>query len=270
MAFGTLFGFLFSVAALAVFALCGRFKASSALVERPLVPGEAPFFHRAPFHPSGVAGARGGVPAAVVRRIVEAEPIGQALRVLVTGLGSGAAPSPEALTLGRALAQSRSVILVDLSGEAGSHGRAGLHELLSGAATFDQAIQRDEASRLHVLAGGAPEGAPGLDIVLEALASTYECLILCAPTVDGGGLALSLAASADFAALVCEGLSGDPATRRAWQALRQAGRAEILGVAVDSSPASKSLAQRLRDQGSPSIHLMSGMTGRTQASPTTT
>jgi hypothetical protein len=142
--------------------------------------------------------------------------------------------------------------------------------LLMGVATFDEAIHLDETSRLHLLTCGLQETRPGsaLDLVLQALAQTYVVEILDVPSLSEGDLAAGLARDVDVTVLACPGSASDPASSAAYRDLKAAGAGTIFAFSHETA------AQSRRDRPAlyqrPSIHLMSGMTGSTQASPTTT
>jgi hypothetical protein len=147
----------------------------------------------------------------------------------------------------------------------------GLDALLTGVATFDEAIRLDRASRLHFLSCGMQGSAhAGLEIILQALAHTYDYVVLLAPAMNEGPVAVELALSADITVLACPDGASDPASADAWRRLKSAGvrtlhsySAEQTWVALGGPSGALSVQPR-------SIHLMSGMMGSTQASPATT
>ncbi len=241
------------------------------------VPEELPQFHpaRVEAAPAPAQEFDSFVPdphpmTVLVERVSSAARGDQALRVLVT---SARTPCGEiALSLGRALAQQRPVILIDLASRAQTRADQppGLDALLMGVATFDEAIHLDEASRLHLLTCGLQETRPGsaLDIVLQALAHTYEVVILAVPSLSEGDLASGLARDVDVTVLACPGSASDPASSAAYRDLKTAGAGTIFAFSHEA--ASDSRRDRPALYQRPSIHLMSGMTGSTQASPATT
>ena len=125
-----------------------------------------------------------------------------------------------------------------MRGEPEADDPPGLFELLTGAATFDQAIHLDRGSRLHLLTCGAQDAVAcdGLDVVLEALSQTYDYVILLAPAVAQDTLTLSLAPLADFVILACSAQASDPSGSVAYAELRRAGDYEILAIAVEPAP----------------------------------
>ncbi len=111
------------------------------------------------------------------------------------------------LPTARALAREGRAILVQASGDprldAALAGRsydeeqAGLAQLFSGEASFAEAIYRDGASRLHVLAAGGPLDLEAEELleVLDALRATYDFVLIAA---EADALGLGLAAEADL------------------------------------------------------------------------
>ena len=221
--------------------------------DRPQVPGEVPMFTRGEARSSKIADAVqnrfrpesgfaefapiSDAVTGLMGRIAGGARSGRAQRILVT-TGSPDVPTPEtAVALGRALAGERPTILVELglNGAPEAGDPPGLFELLQGGATFDQAIHLDRGSRLHLLTCGAGSVEPcaGLDIVLEALSQTYDYVILLAPSVMVGEMTRALACTCDFAVLACSAQAGDPSSSAAYEALRSAGAARVLAIAVD-------------------------------------
>ena len=207
----------------------------------------------------------------LAQRILRSPRGEDAVQLVVTAANGSA--SDAAFGLGRALSQDHTTILIDLvsepSGAAGDP--PGLDALLTGVATFDEAIRLDRASRLHILSCGLqPAARAGLDIILQALAHTYDFVVLLAPALDEGGAVVDLALKGDVTDLACPDGASDPASADAWRALKSAGvrilhsySAEQAWVALGGAGGALSVQPR-------SIHLMSGMMGSTQASPATT
>lgn len=140
----------------------------------------------------------------------------------------------EALRVARQIARRRRVILMELdrsvaTSAASRHAvSGGLSELQVGACSFAQAIQRDDASRLHVLPSGAGDvDAEALPATVEALAATYDCVVMAAPALAESPLCFSAAPLVDLALLVAvEG--ADALARAAMKELSEAGAREIL------------------------------------------
>lgn len=121
-------------------------------------------------------------------------------RALVTGeTRSVTGAGRDAIALAKALGGAgRQVIVVDWSpsGESGITGAAGmphckgLSELLSGRATFEDAVQRIPASRAHFIGWGGPLAQvmqidpDQLNLVLDALDEAYDHIIVVGPHDD--------------------------------------------------------------------------------------
>jgi uncharacterized protein involved in exopolysaccharide biosynthesis/Mrp family chromosome partitioning ATPase len=146
----------------------------------------------------------GGVsPEAIEDLVHELGGAGQgARRITVVGAVHDAAAWAAAISLARSLARQSRVVLVDLALAAPSlsiiaddPAAPGLAELVDGSASFGQIITRDRYSRVHlVLAGQAPIDAAAiiaserLSIVLEALARSYDHVVIDAGTVEDAAL----------------------------------------------------------------------------------
>jgi Mrp family chromosome partitioning ATPase len=128
--------------------------------------------------------------------------------------------------------------------------RPGLSELLSGSATFSEAIHRDRGSRVHVVPQGAARfsaldaaAQARLGTVLDALALTYDFVMLTAPS--GAGKSDFAAAHCSAAILVSQAGAGDPATVEAHERLTAAGIEDVVVLLVsdgDGAPRDRSLA----------------------------
>lgn len=134
-----------------------------------------------------------------------------ARRLLVLdGVGS---PVLSALTLARAFAAHDHSILVDL-GNTSSLQAPGLSELLAGEAGFSEVIQRDEASRLHLIHAGRAgrqavvEATDLLELAFEALSATYDHVIIVASASDTADMLAPLAAHVE-AGLIIAGQMGN-------------------------------------------------------------
>ncbi|MEX0590966.1 MAG: exopolysaccharide transport family protein [Xanthobacteraceae bacterium] len=118
--------------------------------------------------------------------------------VLVTSADDGESAPALAIELAREIARDgKRVLLLDLDVGAAPAGRLvadprvpGLADLLFGVATFSEVIQRDRASRIHVITVGrgirdtaALLAGEKLSIVLGALSQTYEHVIVAAPAL---------------------------------------------------------------------------------------
>jgi uncharacterized protein involved in exopolysaccharide biosynthesis/Mrp family chromosome partitioning ATPase len=205
------------VAALGVLALSVGFALTSELLaampiqSTPLAPAAAdpaPAGRRAkparmsaaterpPVEPQpAVAGVPLEAIEALGRELGEAGEAGR--RIMVVGAARHIGTTVSAITLARSLARQGRVVLVDLafgnpdiSVIAADPAAPGIADLIRGDATYGEIITRDRHSRVHlVMAGhaasdaGAIIASPRLAITLEALARSYDHLV-----IDAGAL----------------------------------------------------------------------------------
>jgi uncharacterized protein involved in exopolysaccharide biosynthesis len=179
--------------------------------------------------------------------LAAATPQGRGARIVATS--TAASPDAAAALLGfaRNLARDGRPIILDLnatgsdligllqSGQGttagGAPGVVGLTDLLTGSASFAEVIHRDSLSRLHYIAfGSATEfNPPELDLALDALAQTYDFIILAAPAWPASGMAISLAPHADLSVLA--DVPEFPKQREeAYAALLKAGAPEVMVI----------------------------------------
>ena len=153
-------------------------------------------------------------------------------RVLVTSAGPGADAAAMAVTIGREIALSQRVVLVETSMGAGQEGPQGLSDIIAGVADFETAIHKDSKSSLHLLPAGQRGGGhmAGLDPVVDALALAYDQVILLVEPVGAGAYALALAPDADTA-LVIYREGEDASAQRVCDQLRHAGAREVMAIA---------------------------------------
>ena len=193
--------------------------------------------------------------AALARQLAAMPTTDGALRILTTGatpeLPAAGVASELAATLS---ASGRRVVAIDAGGGSARPGgeplEPGLAELLTGAATFAQAIHRDQGSRIHLVPGGATPfraldaaAQARLDVVLEALALTYDFVILIAPGGPGGAEPFAPYCSA--AVLISAAGAGDIATVDAHERLKSQGIEDVVVLLVtdgDGDPRGRSLA----------------------------
>lgn len=139
--------------------------------------------------------------------------------VAVSGTEAAAAMPDAALLLGRALARRSRAILIDcgagiglerllaLPRVAGAQPIRGLCNLLAGDTSFAEVIHRDPLTRLHLVPYGMME-ADGSDadfgVLVDALAETYDHVIMAAPLPEAGS-AFRGAAQGDLAILFTTG-----------------------------------------------------------------
>jgi len=170
-----------------------------------------------------------------------------ARRITVVGAARMAGTTVAATSLARALATENPVVLVDLALAApnlsviSSEPQApGLAELVRGEATFGQIITRDRFSRVHLVTAGSVGSDPEaiyrsqrLDMALDALAQTYDHVIIDAGSLDDSNIA-ALARIARYAVLVAH-QPEDAVTSAARERLRAAGFADVR-VLIDNPP----------------------------------
>ncbi len=164
-----------------------------------------------------------------------------ARRILVTTESGEVSARAIAATLGRSLARDRQAILVELAPESPARDdRLGLSDLISGAATFEDAIHRELQSRLHVLPAGRSRVVHDDDceLILDALSRTYDFVILAAAPLADDDLALAIAPDADVAILACK---AEPDSV-AMQELALAGAGEILSYVAPSTATGRTAA----------------------------
>jgi len=149
-----------------------------------------------------------GLDPAPVRSIAEiADQLhdrGSSRHTIVSGAAPRCGTTLTALALGRVLVRDARVVLLELpqtapklSGLIREHGAFGIAELVRGTASFDQVINRDRASGLHIITAGQVDSdtrsliaADRLRVLLEALALSYDQVVIDAgavsePVVDG-------------------------------------------------------------------------------------
>jgi succinoglycan biosynthesis transport protein ExoP len=186
-------------------------------------------------------------------RQLAAMPTGDgALRILTTGAVPDLGVATVAAKLAATISESgRRVVAVDAAGGTrnGEEG-PGLAELLSGEATFAQAIHRDRGSRVHLVPQGAepfdrldPAARSRLGLVLEALALTYDFVMITTPSGPGG--AEPFAAHCSAAVLVSNAGAADAVTVEAHQRLKATGIDDVVVVLITDgggTPGGRSLA----------------------------
>jgi hypothetical protein len=163
----------------------------------------------------------------------------RAQRILVTHVPSTDAPlgaldcADFSSHFARALSLEGRAILVIFG--AGSDRRAGLSELIDGSVSFSEAIHREAGSRLHILPPGYRRAAPGegLNVVMDALAETYDFVVLAMLDEDreaAQNLSLALAPRADHAVIGCAGQTGSPEVVALRDGLSEAGAGAVLAA----------------------------------------
>ncbi len=136
--------------------------------------------------------------------------------VAVLGTGNETSVMPAALDLARTLASGSRTVLVDCgastpglttllgSRDGGEGTDLGLNDLLAGRATFAEVIHRDPLSRLHVVSTGSHTSLGGdtFDLVVDALAETYDHVVLAMPFSALSGRAVESGHRFDLAVLL--------------------------------------------------------------------
>jgi uncharacterized protein involved in exopolysaccharide biosynthesis/Mrp family chromosome partitioning ATPase len=205
----------------------------------PFVPtGGPPEGTRAPLPPAWPRPEAGLAEAARARAVRIAAANGAAKRIAVTSAVEGEARMRFALELGRALAtEGRRTVLVeaalaapDLARQARVPEEPGLAELIAKRAHPGEVIQRDPASRLHLVAAGHPGPVEAADDVsvsgfLAALDAAYDHVVVLLPALAEAEVATVLASRADRTLVVGK---KDAVTEAAIAALEPHARAEIV------------------------------------------
>ncbi len=156
--------------------------------------------------------------ASLVERIVGAHRPGHGLQIVGTSLGDAA--GARLTDLARRLSGRGRSIVVDLNrtpvklaalvvpeggGRSAVMAMPGLSELLAGTSSFAEVIHRDHASRLHFIPSGMGEADfRDFDLVLDALAETYDFIVLLAPAFPQSEIAKVMAPYADVVVLASE------------------------------------------------------------------
>ncbi len=186
--------------------------------------------------------------ADVVERIVDAHRPGHGLQIVATGAGNEAGAT---LTrLARQLSGRGRSIIVDLNrtpmklatmvepdaaGQPAAVTMPGLSELLAGAASFAEVIHRDHASRLHFIPTGTRDADfRDFDLVLDALAETYDFIVLLTPAFPQGEIAKVMAPYADIVVLAADVGESDAGLAAHENELIEAGAREVLLVGRSS------------------------------------
>jgi uncharacterized protein involved in exopolysaccharide biosynthesis/Mrp family chromosome partitioning ATPase len=162
-----------------------------------------------------------------------------AKRVTVVGLADAPSSAKTAIALARKLGLQRRVVLIDVAVNSPSvaaisndHDAPGLAELLRGNVSFSQIITRDRQSRVHVISAGeagtdgeALIGSERLGVAMDALAKTYDHVIIDAGTLAGAPL-YALSKLGTYALLVAAE-PGSEAARAAKDTLSVAGFTQV-------------------------------------------
>ena len=134
--------------------------------------------------------------ADIAGHLVSLKPAERAIILLVSRASDDDRAPSFSLPLAREIAKEAKTVLVDLDGKAHSASRetglanaVGLGELMSSRIGFSEAIHRDPRSDLHLIPAGIEEGPyedmshKDLSLVLQALARTYDVVLVDAPSL---------------------------------------------------------------------------------------
>lgn len=174
---------------------------------------------------------------------------GKGLRILVA-TSAAKESSTVSIELARSLAgHGRRAVVLEASPKRtplGQEGGPGLSELVASSASFADVIHRDPRSRVHYIGCGmAPLPAcktlgDKLSVVIDALALTYDFVILCGPSVDEAAV---LATLVDAAILVTADSPTSSRTVAAYDQLAAYGVDDV--VVLLSAPAAAQKAVRI-------------------------
>ncbi|WP_020175865.1 GumC family protein [Methyloferula stellata] len=189
--------------------------------------------------------------AAFAAQIAGKQKEGDGMCIVTTGLTRADVASGVEIAIGRQLAQDGHAIILDLDGHPANfdplfaswsedghpnEDLLGLTDLLCGKASFAEVIRRDDASRLHFISAGRHESFDfgDFDLVLEALAQTYDFILLMTPPLERNDMAKLLAAQVD-AVLVSAPPDASETVAKIKAELIGAGAKEV--IVVDAVPA---------------------------------
>ena len=179
-------------------------------------PPEPQETEASPAAPSAATMSEATEVAGIAAHIVSLKPEGRGVIVLNCRASGGDRTPPFSLPLARDMAESCRTVLVDLDGGAESVSHAadliaapGLSDLMANEIGFAEAIQRDPHSELHIVpAGQSPrptdDAGEGRDllVVLQALAQTYDAVLIDAGALDGAAALKPLVAAVDVTLIV--------------------------------------------------------------------
>jgi polysaccharide biosynthesis transport protein len=153
--------------------------------------------------------------ADIADHLISLKPDGRAIIVLVSRASESDQSPSFSLPLARDIAQGARTILVDLDGrarclsrETGFADAPGLGELMANRIGFSEAIHRDLHSNLHLVPAGTAESrsegtsSEDLSLVLQALARTYDAVLVDSRPVGDPAVLRALVADVDVALVV--------------------------------------------------------------------
>lgn len=213
----------------------------------PAVSGAVPVYGAADRAGSMGAGRVADIEAAdariihdIAQHLAQAARGENALRILVTTALAEADSGRVALELARSLSDfDRKSIIVDAGAGSANLNRAllsvdvpGLSDLLTGAASFTQAIHRDRDSGVHIIPTGQsamdPKFRGRMNVVTDALGFTYDFVIIVSPLGTDSKDEQHLAKHCKAAILAATGQATDPATVAMHQRLVDAGIDDVV------------------------------------------
>jgi Mrp family chromosome partitioning ATPase len=166
--------------------------------------------------PAGASVELGTEIAGIAAHLISLKPAARGVIVLLSR-ASDEDPTPSfSLPLGRDLAESCRTVLVDLDRHADSLSHAaglsaapGLADLVANEIGFSDAIHRDPHSRLHIVPAGLSAEAPDrpteardLTVVLDALAQTYDAVLVDTRALVAAATMKALIAAVDVTLIV--------------------------------------------------------------------
>ncbi len=164
----------------------------------------------------------------------------QGVQIVATRIADSEAANAALIGFARNLARDGRPIMVDLHAPAKQieplfdtqreeENVLGLTDLFEGGASISEIIRRDCASRLHFVPFGSGEAIDpnDLDTVLEALAKSYDFVVLAAPPFATSEMPKALAPYADFVVLAAPKNEESDA---ACAELKAAGAADVLVI----------------------------------------
>jgi polysaccharide biosynthesis transport protein len=176
-------------------------------------------------------------------RVIARSGAAQGVQIVTTRLCESDTATKAVIDFARNLARDGRPIIVDLDADAdqvaplvgpqhGAEKLVGLTDLLEGKASFADVIHRDQFSRLHFVPFGSADhfDPDDLDIILDALAQTYDFVVLAAPPFATSEMPKALVPYADFVVLAMPAEQNQAATKAARDDLAAAGAAEVLVI----------------------------------------
>lgn len=171
-------------------------------------------------------------------------------RIVATCVADSEMASQALIGFARSLGRDGRPILLDLDADSGlanllksedgprfAAKSAGLTDLLAGDAGFADVIHRDSASRLHFIGFGSGKTfrAEDLDTIFEALAQTYDFIVLGATSLAVSDAAIALVPFADVVVLVGTGATRERC-EKARAELLEAGAPEVNLIGQTGKP----------------------------------